>query len=434
MIVSVIAAAAASPSWTDIVGAGAAVVGVIGVVSTLGYSAVQNRRAAEDQHEALQVQMAQRALSLMQLLIDIERVLVERTYLAPYFQSGQELPKVDRLRNEVLAYALLFSDFGETVGWQINNDQMSKEGALGWKMYLEGLHEKSAAVRHVLKRDGPILAGETRWLFGVGQPTEAVVRCLQQAENQRPDTPLELRDLRSKREPELLEAVYRYLFVPNFPDPDEQEEPSDWIPRLWGEPSPPHPEQHGFVAGTRLDDAATRVVAGFAFVERYRGSRCALLSYIAVDQAWRGRRLARTLFEQALDSARQAGIADGAPLRAVFAEIHDPRRVEDTSDVINPAKRAQIMAQLGAQLIPIDYVQPALGGDSERSDRLLLIAFPQDGKDSLDAGVVRDFLLEYFSALHVPNPADDADVIRMTAELGPGRVELVPLDDLARGK
>jgi hypothetical protein len=92
------------------------------------------------------------------------------------------------------------------------------------------------------------------------------------------------------------------------------------------------------------------------------------------------------------------------------------------------------MAQLGARLIPIDYVQPALGGDSERSDRLLLIAFPQHGEDSLDAGVVREFLLEYFSARAVPNPPDDPDVIRMTAELGPGPVELVPLDNLARGK
>jgi hypothetical protein len=183
LIVSVIAAAAAaSPSWTDIVGAGAAVVGVGGVVGALWFSAIQDRRAARDQYASLQVQMAQRALSLMQILIDIERVLVERPYLAPYLQSGKELPKVERLRNEVLAYALLFSDFGETVGWQINNDQMSKEGALGWKMYLEGLHEKSPAVRHVVERDGPILAGETRWLFGVGEATKAVERCLRQAD------------------------------------------------------------------------------------------------------------------------------------------------------------------------------------------------------------------------------------------------------------
>jgi GNAT superfamily N-acetyltransferase len=243
---------------------------------------------------------------------------------------------------------------------------------------------------------------------------------------------LEYRDLRKTRDVGLLEAVYRDLFVPYFPDPDEQEQPADWIPRLWEAPAPPEPEQHAIVAGTHLDDPTVRVLAGFAFVERYRRSRCALLSYIAVDRSWRRRRLARTLLERAQESARMAGIADGRPLQAVFAEIHDPSRVTQANDVIEPAARVRIMARLGAWLVPINYVQPALSEGGERSDRLLLIAFPQHGERTLDSDVVREFLFEYYAALAVPNLADDPDLKRVTAELGRGEVELVPLDDVGR--
>jgi GNAT superfamily N-acetyltransferase len=243
------------------------------------------------------------------------------------------------------------------------------------------------------------------------------------------DEGLVFRDLRKTRDAGLLEAVHRDLFVPSFPDPDEQEGPADWIPRLWKDPAPPQPEQHGVVAGTDLDKPATRTLAGFAFIERYRESHCALLSYIAVDRRWRGRRLAGMLFERVLESAREGAAADGSPLRAVFAEIHDPERMDASDDVIDPAVRVRIMAHLGARLVPIDYVQPALGDAGARSHRLMLIAFPQRREHTVDAAVIRSFLLEYYAALAVPEPASDPDLIRIIAELGNGPIELLPLDN-----
>jgi GNAT superfamily N-acetyltransferase len=414
--IGVLILAAASPAWTDIVQATAAVVGVIGVVGALTFSAWQIRLQRIDQRKALGVQEAQRALSLMKLLIDVERTLVERPHLAPYFQSGsaqsiKELPaEGNPLRDEVLACGLLFTDFAEAVGWQIETEQMSAEGRDGWRDYFTMLCRNNEAVRHVATRDNTILAPWTRWLLGVGTMPG-----------------LEFRNLRTSRDHALLRAIHSDLFLPNFPDPDEQEEPADWMPRLWGNAAPPRPQQHGMVAGIKLNDAKARSLAGFAFVERYRESRCGLLSYIAVDQRSRGQRLASTLFEYALNSARQAAIADGSPLRAVFAEIHNPQRVAKADDAIDPGDRVRIMASLGAMRVPIGYVQPALGEDSQRSDRLLLIAFPQDGERTLDSGVVREFLLEYFAALAVPDPVNDPDVIRMMRELGSGRIELLPL-------
>lgn len=228
----------------------------------------------------------------------------------------------------------------------------------------------------------------------------------------------------------MLDAVHRDLFLPNFPDPDEQEEPDDWIPRLWEAPKPPEPEQHGFVAGTDLESTARRSLAGFAFVERYRESRSALLSYIAVNTSGRGRGLGRELLDRALDSAHDAAKQDGKPIRAVFAEIHDPRRVDRAKDVIDPAQRVRIMERLGAWRVPISYVQPPLDEDSERSDRLMLIAFPLDRKPIVDVGVVAEFLTEYYRALGIDHPSSDADLTRMMEELkrlGADQIDLVSL-------
>jgi GNAT superfamily N-acetyltransferase len=243
---------------------------------------------------------------------------------------------------------------------------------------------------------------------------------------------IEFVDLRKARDPGLLDAVHRDLFVPNFPDPDEQEGPDDWRPRLWGDPEPPQPEQHGFVAGTHLD-SAERSLVGFAFVERYRESQCALLSYIAVAEDQRGKGLSRMLFDRALGSAREIAQQEGGSLRAVFAEIHDPNRVADATDVIKPADRVRIMERLGAWRVPVTYVQPALGQSSERSDRLMLIAFPLDGKPTLDACVVWEYLNEYYRALGLDDPSGDPDLMRVEQELkelGFGTVELVPLANL----
>jgi GNAT superfamily N-acetyltransferase len=241
---------------------------------------------------------------------------------------------------------------------------------------------------------------------------------------------LEFVDLRRERDPELLEALHRELFVPNFPDPDEQESPDDWIPRLWGEPDPPRPEQYAVVA--RAD-----TLAGFAFVERYRTSRCALVSYIAVDASARQAGLGRELLSRALRSARDAAEADGEPLRAVFAEIHDPARVPDTGDVIRPADRVRIMARLGAERVPVTYVQPALDDTSARSDRLMLIAFPLDGELRVTGSDVTGFLDEYYRACGVADPGRDPDLLRVRQELdalGVGADDAVQLEPLDAGE
>ena len=163
-----VAFAASGPTWTEIAQAIAAVFAALGVVGALSYSAYQIRKGRIDQAKAVQLQTAQRALSLMQLLIQITSVMVERPHLAPYIYDRETPPEEgEDLHDEVLAYGRLFMSFGEAVGWQIRAHQMDPDAAEAWRAYFTDLHDNSPTVKRAVKEQGSLLAKETRDLFGV---------------------------------------------------------------------------------------------------------------------------------------------------------------------------------------------------------------------------------------------------------------------------
>lgn len=160
-----LAVAAASPTWTDIAQTVAAGFAAVGVVTGLYFSGSQIRKARMEQ-------TAQRAFSLMQLLIEITRVMVERPHLAPYIYDRKDPPeKGEDRHDEVLAYGRLFMSFGEAVGWQIRAHQMDPDAAQAWRDYFTDLHKNSPTVQRAVERHGSLLAKETRDLFGVDPPT-----------------------------------------------------------------------------------------------------------------------------------------------------------------------------------------------------------------------------------------------------------------------
>jgi hypothetical protein len=160
--------ASSGPTWTEIAQAVAAVFAAIGVVGALLFSAYQVFRGRQEQEKGVQLQTAQRALRLMELLIEITSVMVERPHLAPYIYDGETPPaKGEDRHEEVLAYGRLFMSFGEAVGWQIRAHQMDTDAAEAWRDYFTDLHENSPAVQYAVKEQEALLAEETRNLFGV---------------------------------------------------------------------------------------------------------------------------------------------------------------------------------------------------------------------------------------------------------------------------
>ncbi len=67
---------------------------------------------------------------------------------------------------------------------------------------------------------------------------------------------------------------------------------------------------------------------GGVCAERYRASRCGLVTYIAVERQHRGLGVARTLMREVSDRFGAAARDQAAPLHAVFAEAEDPAKVD----------------------------------------------------------------------------------------------------------
>jgi GNAT superfamily N-acetyltransferase len=238
----------------------------------------------------------------------------------------------------------------------------------------------------------------------------------------------EIVDLREHRDDALLDELYRKLFLPNFPDPDEHEDPGIWAPLLWGDPDESQPVLHALVAGRKLGDREDRALEGFLLCEYYQSSACGLLTYLAIDPESRRQRLGRELFERGVEALRKEAESRGDSLAAVFGEIHDPAKVPASRDSVDPAVRLEVMRKLGGRLIPISYVQPELGPGRNRSDRLLLVVFPTEGDhiDSIGADAIKAFLHEFYVALGVDKPQLDRDYRQMSQELdSPDKLLLV---------
>lgn len=161
------------------------------------------------------------------------------------------------------------------------------------------------------------------------------------------------------------------------------------------------PRLHAFYAGVYLDAFAAQreplanwqralrgelpyeiaiVLAGTdggIVYERYRTA--ALLTYLVVAPHARRRGLGRALIDHAL-----AALGDGV---TVFAEADDPAKHPE------PAARERVdrFVRWGARIVPVRYIQPALGPDLPPDDRLILLHWGAAPTSATVAGFVAEF-------------------------------------------
>ena len=222
---------------------------------------------------------------------------------------------------------------------------------------------------------------------------------------------MDIIDLRDNHDGDLLQQVYKDLYLACFTDPDEQEDLEQYRERLFDAQKPsPQPETHFLVAGERLSDPEMRAISGMLIFELYRESSCGLLTYLAVAPADRSRGLGRKLTRRAIEILSKE-CAETGGLRAVFAETHDPALIGPAADAMFPRDRIEVMKRLGARLVPVRYVQPELRPGDGRSRKLLLITFPIIPNEPrvVSGPALLGFLNEFYRALGVPTPPEDDD-------------------------
>jgi GNAT superfamily N-acetyltransferase len=233
---------------------------------------------------------------------------------------------------------------------------------------------------------------------------------------------IEFADLRQRGDLGLLRDVYDRLFLPSILLAEERQSFELWLRRL-ATPAPPPPEPYvtAVAAGVRLSDPERRQLAGYLFLESYRRSRVVLMSYIGVDPAFRRQGIARRMFEfaktriQADPNLASESLPDDAPAtgrsaRAIFAEIHVPGGIDVRYEPMDTLARVKAFAALGAAVVPLRYIQPALEAGQPFGRSLMLLMLPAGGETDAPVVVRRSvllaFLTEYYQSCGFATPSD----------------------------
>lgn len=139
------------------------------------------------------------------------------------------------------------------------------------------------------------------------------------------------------------------------------------------------------------------------------GHQVLLLAYLAVASSVRGRGLGARLVGEVLP--RWAAEAGGA---LVLAEVDDPARWPSDAGHGDPVARLRFYGRLGARLVPLRYVQPALRPGSGRVDGMLLLRL--DGGTEAPGDRIAAFLEENVVACEGAAALDDPEVAGLVAD------------------
>lgn len=220
---------------------------------------------------------------------------------------------------------------------------------------------------------------------------------------------IEVLDLRTVHDEALLRQFHRQLYLPAFPRA-QRERASTWRELLWGGDA--RVELHCVLAGFDLRNAKRRELFGGHLFEFYPAVRCGLLTYLVVARHHRGQGLGSFLLRLGLEALHRSS-GQRRRVRAVFAEVEDPRTIARASRLTNPWRRLDFFCREGARMLDIPYVQPEVSPGAGRPRNLLLLAVEPPYASRLPSRVVREFLREYYLTLGVAAPSRDRDYIRM---------------------
>jgi GNAT superfamily N-acetyltransferase len=235
-----------------------------------------------------------------------------------------------------------------------------------------------------------------------------------------------LRDLDVDPDVELIEPFYRDVLAVAF----SHDELGDF---------------DAFAAGVRGEGVAQVLasvalgrdgdVLGGVVGEVYAPEQVLLLAYLAVRPDLRGRGIGTMLMEHVAPRWYAH-----PSVRVALAEVHDPRR---WSGVVgeDPLSRLRLYERLGARVLGVPFVQPALGPESARVPGFLLLAFhvdpsvevEHDGESAVRSDLVGRFVRSYYEAaegITAPYDSQLAELLRRIDDHA--TIRLLPLAEYER--
>ena len=201
------------------------------------------------------------------------------------------------------------------------------------------------------------------------------------------------------------------IYEEAFPDVNEREDWEDIKKRCSKNAAFPRT----FILLLKEDD----VVKGGIVSDYYPKSGVIHLIYIAIQKEWRGSGIARKLIKSLLPKAIvELEDTIGFSAKAIIFESNIPWKT--AVDSIDPKSRLKIFEKLGAMLIPIPYVQPALSEFRMKVENLFLLSFPLTEShtfNTLNTKVLESFLKEFYKGLGITEPDLNEDFIKMQSKM-----------------
>jgi hypothetical protein len=162
------------------------------------------------------------------------------------------------------------------------------------------------------------------------------------------------------------------------------------------------------------------VMAGAVF-DRIPSSDIGLLSYMATRAEGRGRGWGAKV----LSGLRARWNADSVGL--VLGEVRDPR-AWSTSDAERPADRLRFYSRNDCRLVPVPWVQPALGTGPREAGLLLIAVHGAERGTVIEASRLAAWAAAYYRDAEGEEPSD-AQYRALIERLDEHDVETLPIED-----
>jgi GNAT superfamily N-acetyltransferase len=190
--------------------------------------------------------------------------------------------------------------------------------------------------------------------------------------------------------------------------------------------------RRGLLAGAEVPTLATVAVGGGSEIlggivgEIYASAETLLLAYLAVRPDIRARGIGTALVRHAVPRWRKR-----PDVHLAVAEVHDPRRWLGSGDAAE--ERLRFFEQVGARVLGVPFIQPALEPGRARVPGFLLLVFDADVGCEVSASRVARFVLNYYAVAEGAEPPFDPQLAELLAlvEQRP-KIPVYPIADFTR--
>lgn len=214
---------------------------------------------------------------------------------------------------------------------------------------------------------------------------------------------------------ELIRAGYREIYEEAFPIRDERESLETFCEAL----TAPSDEVRYIIniLGWNLNDPEQRKLGCFGVANYYPQQDVGLLAYVATLPEYQIQGLAKITVNRMAEDTYHMARQFGGTLRGLFGEVNDPDKVSADEDSFDPHKRLAMYIRWGYQVVPIDYVQPALGPGQQKFEGLKLLNIPHPATgDYAGPKAIAAFIDGIYRELGA-DPDTSPDVARMYVQL-----------------